>query len=403
VRQWPNEALNLTGAALRFRAACGRCSGPGKLACAFGPGKSGLTSWLVIGGSLMSLGITVGRLASCLRAGDEEVADSIRQELREVNRVLIAHHLPAHVEPESLPPLRRRSRLDHMPYSWHARLLRAVAFSRQAPEAFEAAGEGEDALRHPHVRAELALRGSQLICQGAEGYFVPADFPQSLFDARKRLPGGVLGSSPAAAPELAAVAPLLGIRLARGKLAPAAAEEIDKEEGGPYYEERQAWLILFESFRLGIEHRASVCFHCPLGFAPGEAEEAEREAHLPAGPMERHVTKAYLPRRSGAAAGSAKEGGRWNSEPSHRSWRASTGGRPTWTSRLSPRRPTWWAFRWPPPRVFTTPATPSGGVCPMGWCSSCGRHRRSRRSPMSRRCRTRWVGSSGCRKDITRT
>ncbi len=31
-----NQSLNLTGAAFRFRAACRRCSGPGKLACAFG-------------------------------------------------------------------------------------------------------------------------------------------------------------------------------------------------------------------------------------------------------------------------------------------------------------------------------------------------------------------------------
>lgn len=209
----------------------------------------------------MGLGITVGRLASWLRRGDEEVAGLVRRELREVNRVLAAHRLPAHAEPESLPELRRRGRRDHMPYSWYARLLRAVALSRQAPEEFAAAGEGRDALAHPHVRAELALRRSHLICQGVEGYFVPTDFPEPLFDARKRLPGGVLGSSQAAARELAAVAPLLGIRLTRGGLSDALVEEIDKEEDGPYYEERQAWLILFESFRLSIEHRASVCFH----------------------------------------------------------------------------------------------------------------------------------------------
>ena len=32
----PNKSLNLTGAALRFRAAFSRCSGPGKLALALG-------------------------------------------------------------------------------------------------------------------------------------------------------------------------------------------------------------------------------------------------------------------------------------------------------------------------------------------------------------------------------
>jgi hypothetical protein len=209
----------------------------------------------------MGLGITVGRLASWLRGGDEEVVELVRNHLREVNRVLAAHNLPDHVEPESLPELRRRSLFDHMPYSRHARLLRAVAFSRQAPEEFVAAGAEEDHLRHQHVCTELALRRSHLICQGVEGYFVPIDFPEPLFDARKGLVGGVLGSCQAAARELAAVASLLDIRLTRGTVSDAVAKAICAEEEGPYYQERHAWLIVFESFRLGIEHRASVCFH----------------------------------------------------------------------------------------------------------------------------------------------
>jgi hypothetical protein len=213
----------------------------------------------------MSLGITVGRLAFSLQDGDEEFVERVRQDLHEVNRVLAAHRLPAHVEPESIPKLRRRSCLDHMPYSWYARLQRAVAFSWQAPEEFTAARDDEDDLEHPHVATEMALRRSHLICHGGEGYFVPIDFPDPLFDARKRLVGGVLGSSQAAAQELAAVAPLLDIRLTRGSLSDAVAEAINEElkveVEGPFYQERQAWLILFESFRLGIEHRVSVCFH----------------------------------------------------------------------------------------------------------------------------------------------
>ena len=37
MRAGANQSLNLTGAAFRFRAACSRCSGPGKLALSFGP------------------------------------------------------------------------------------------------------------------------------------------------------------------------------------------------------------------------------------------------------------------------------------------------------------------------------------------------------------------------------
>jgi hypothetical protein len=207
----------------------------------------------------MSLGITVGQLASWLRAGDEEVVALVRRNLREVNRVLVANNLPAHVEPEALPELQRRSGLDHMPYSWYSRLQRAIAFSRQAPKEFAPAGE--DASIHPHVRTELGLRRSHLICQGVEGFYVPSDFPDPLFDKRKKLVGRILGSAQAAARELVAVAPLLGIRLTKGKLSNALAEKIDKEGEGPLYQERQAWLILFESFRLGIEYKATVCFH----------------------------------------------------------------------------------------------------------------------------------------------
>jgi hypothetical protein len=209
----------------------------------------------------MSLGITVGRLASWLQDEDEEVAKLVRRDMREVNRVLVANRLPAHVEPESLPELHSRSRLDHMPYSWYARLQRAIAFSRQAPKDFTAAGDEEGESDHPHVRTELTLRRSHLICQGVEGYYVPTDFPDPLFDTRKKLVGSILGSSQAAMRELVAVAPLLGIRLTKGKLSNAMADKIDKEEDGPLYQERQAWLILFESFRLSIEHKTSVCFH----------------------------------------------------------------------------------------------------------------------------------------------
>jgi hypothetical protein len=207
----------------------------------------------------MSLGVTVGRLA--VWQDDREVLELIRQEIREIDRVLLANGLPAHIEPETLPKLERRSGLDHMPYSWFAALLRAIAFSRQAPEEFAAASEDDNPLDHPHVRAEQALRGSHLICQGVEGYFVPLDFPKPLSDPRGKLVGRTLGSSQAALRELVAVAPVLDIRLAKGKLSNALAEKINKEEEGPHYSERQAWLILFESFRLGIEHKAAVAFH----------------------------------------------------------------------------------------------------------------------------------------------
>jgi hypothetical protein len=243
----------------------------------------------------MSLGITVGRLARWLRDGDEEVVGLVRREMAEVNRVLLANRLPAHAEPESLPPLQRRNRLDHMPYSWYDRLRRAVAFSRQAPGEFTAAGENEDVSRHPYGRAEVRCRRSHLISQGVEGYYVPVDFRDPLFDTEKKLVGRALGSCQAAIRELVAVAPLLRIRLTRGRLSKATADKINGEEEGPFYEERQAWLILFESFRLSIKHKASVCFHRPSLWHVQEAvpqRGADGVESFPPSPRPTHGSRA---------------------------------------------------------------------------------------------------------------
>jgi hypothetical protein len=209
----------------------------------------------------MSLGITIGPLARWVRDGEEELAQSVRRDMLRINSLLAANRLPAHSEPEDLPRLKTRCGLDQMPYSWHGRLQRAVAFSRQAPKDFAPVGESDDLSPHPYVRTELTLKDSHLICQEGEGYYVPIDFPHPLKVRGKTLGGRILGSSQAATRELVAVAPLLGIRLRKGNLSDADAAKIDKAEERLYYEERQAWLILFESFRLSIEYKASVCFH----------------------------------------------------------------------------------------------------------------------------------------------
>jgi hypothetical protein len=210
----------------------------------------------------MSLGITVGPSARWIRAGDGELAELVRDHMLRINSLLAANRLPLHSEPENLPRLRTRCRLDHMPYSWYARLQRAIAFSRQEPKDFAPAGQDDDPLSHEYVRTELRLKDSHVICQGVEGYYVPTDFPYPIMiGVPPKLGGRMIGSSQAATRELVSVAPLLGIRLSKDKLSNTVAANIDKEEEGAYYEERQAWLILFESFRLSVEYKASVCFH----------------------------------------------------------------------------------------------------------------------------------------------
>jgi hypothetical protein len=183
----------------------------------------------------MSLGITGGPLARWVRSGEDQEAESVRRDMEEISWLLVVNRLPAHAEPETLPRLRGRSRLDHMPYSWCARLQRAIAFSRQEQRQYTPARDDEDPLAHAFVRTELNLKDSHLICQGGEGYYVPIGFSCPIFIARPKLRGRIVGSSQAAILELVAVAPLLRIRLAKGKLSDAKAEQIDKEEGTALY------------------------------------------------------------------------------------------------------------------------------------------------------------------------
>lgn len=208
----------------------------------------------------MSLAVEVGSLAWCIAAGEEDGAEWIRGDLREVNRLLKKHKLPAHDEPELLPKMRNRARLRSFPYSWLHYLRRAVAFARQAPKEFTPAPDEFDPVTDERIDRELSvLMGSHIVCHSdCEGYYVPIDFDEPLGD--DKLVGRLLGSSQAAMRELVQVAPLIGVRLRGGKLSDKTAKDIGTEEDGPLYIERQVWLLLFESFRLSIEHGTAVKF-----------------------------------------------------------------------------------------------------------------------------------------------
>jgi hypothetical protein len=210
----------------------------------------------------MSLGLTIGQLAHFLEDDYAEGVAEIQRDLDEINRLLASNGLPAHIEPRTVPKLRSRSRLDHMGYSMFARLQRAVAYSRQTRRKFVPAQTMATPWQHTLVLAERELRRSHLICHsGAEGYYVPIDFPNPLFVEPKVLAGESVGSCQAAMRELILVAPLLNIPLENEQLADATAEELNDDWDGPLYDERQAWLVLFESFRLSIELGAVVSFH----------------------------------------------------------------------------------------------------------------------------------------------
>jgi hypothetical protein len=210
----------------------------------------------------MGLSISVGNLAWCIAEGLEEETEIARADIHEINRVLADNKLPAHVEPETLPPFHDRCRGVGLPYSMIHHLRRAVAYARQAPKEFVPPIKG-DPTQDPRVDRELSVFfDSHLICHSdGDGFYVPIDFPEPLYDLDAKPGIGTVGSSQAAMRELVLVAPLLGIQLENGALSDEMAEEInDDPSDHPLRTERYVWLKLFERFRFSIETGAAVTF-----------------------------------------------------------------------------------------------------------------------------------------------
>jgi hypothetical protein len=211
----------------------------------------------------MSLRISVGDLAFAIRH-DPEAAEWLRDCFKEVNRVLVASNLPGHVEPESLPPITDRIGIGSISCSWLHHLRRAVAFARQAPEEFGSVRPGDDPGDDPRVEQEvLVTLTSHVICHADDdGFYVPLDFPEPVFDSEDRLPGAMLGSSQGALAELLQTAPLLEIPLQGGKLSDRTARQLDGEDLGdhPCVLERKAWLYLYERLRQSVELGSAVRF-----------------------------------------------------------------------------------------------------------------------------------------------
>lgn len=226
----------------------------------------------------MGLAVCVGMLAELLE-DDPESAEGFEEELAEVNRVLAAAGLPPHNEPRGPLELDSRASIDGFPYSFIHYLRRAYAHRVLSPDWMATPlADDVDPTADPKIQALLDGCESHLLCHSdAEGFYVPVDFDEVLFDGDggdeeeagdadieepAGLPGGMLGSSQRLLEELVFVAPALGIRLDDGRLSDEEAERIDAliDEDDGLYREYVSWLLLYESARLSIEHRTAIVF-----------------------------------------------------------------------------------------------------------------------------------------------
>ena len=223
----------------------------------------------------MGLAVCVGMLAELLE-DEPEGAEAFEEELAEANRVLAAAGLPQHTEPREPLELDSRASIDGFPYSFIHYLRRAYAHRVLSPDWMATPlADDVDPTADPKIQALLDGPESHLLCHSdAEGFYVPVDFKDVLFDENDDeededdeeeetgLPGGMLGSSYRLLEELVFVAPALGIRLTNGKLSDEEAERIDAliDEDGGLYREYVSWLLLYESARLSIAHKTAIVF-----------------------------------------------------------------------------------------------------------------------------------------------
>ena len=210
----------------------------------------------------MGLAISTGVLADALQH-DAGQADWLLAEFATINAVLAAAGHDAHVEPREVPASIRRDLLHGMPYSWLHFLRRVYAHTRRSDDFRATPLADEDPTADPVLEEEGASFESHLLTHSdAEGYYVPVDFDEVLFDASGELPGGMLGSSRYLQQELIDMAPALGIRLsAGGELDDAEAARLAAvDESGGLYRELLVWLCLYEASRESLAHGVAIRF-----------------------------------------------------------------------------------------------------------------------------------------------
>lgn len=211
----------------------------------------------------MGLAVQVGVLADLLE-NDPEGAEWLRRGFVAANKILAENRLPSHSEPESLPPLNDRCSLNSYPYSFLHHLRRAYA-RRKASASWiaEPLPPGVKPTEDEILRAAYRRQDSHLLTHSdAEGFYLPIDFAEVLFDRGKGVPGEMIGSSYRLREELLFVAPALQIQLDGAELPDEQADEINRllDSHDGLFIEKIVWLSLFESARLSIEHKTAIVF-----------------------------------------------------------------------------------------------------------------------------------------------
>lgn len=204
----------------------------------------------------MGLAISVGLLAD-LQANDPEGAQWVNDELRKINGVLLKLGLRAHVEGRGRVPSARAC--TSFPYSFLHYLRRAYVCHIEG----KALRDGDITETDDRLIADISMdMSSHLLCHSdCEGWYVPVDFDEPIFD--DNIPGGeMLGSSQKLLAEVLSVAEFLGIEVIHGAPSDAAKRELEAiEDDGPNWRARLVWYTVWEAAQLSVTHKTAISFH----------------------------------------------------------------------------------------------------------------------------------------------
>jgi hypothetical protein len=190
----------------------------------------------------MGLTIVVGGLAEMAEL-NEEGAAWLRGEIEKLNRVLAAHGVPAHREPEAAPLLES----DGFSYEFLHFLRRAYACLLSGkPLRTGKFKKADETLIDELTSEEHHL----LFHSDAEGFYVPQDFAHAIHD--EDLPGALVGSSQRLLAELDKLAPFLGI----------SGTDVlgEPDESDPLWIEKLVWQTLHAAARHSVAHGALIVF-----------------------------------------------------------------------------------------------------------------------------------------------
>ena len=208
----------------------------------------------------MGLAVSTHFLADML-ANDAEGAESITKNIALVNEFLGEAGLPLHTEPTEVRT-RTRPHTGSFPYSFLHYLRRAFAYVHEEM-LLTPVGEDDDPSQDDAIEDASSLFDTHLLCHSdAEGYYVPIEFEEVIFDTDERgLPGGSIGSTQRLMAELIETAPVLDITLENGQLIDAEATAIHQDaDRGPYWRERLVWLAMFEAARVSLADKTLIVF-----------------------------------------------------------------------------------------------------------------------------------------------